>query len=174
MYEELGWIEANASEKEIDDYDAYCNQFAILNSLGDICCTMRLIHHSPIGYPTERFLNLEEEQYQFERDKLAEMSRIFIAPQYRNMRDTKLFLNTLAKNLAYEKIKEYGIEFCYGMMEKKFLRLVNMFQIPYKPIGKLEQDYDKLKYPSIMHIKELERQNPQLEQYWQRDKKVYF
>lgn len=153
-------------------YDNYCNQFAILNSDGEICCTMRLIHHSPIGYPTERFLDIKEHSFQHNRDKLAEMSRIFIDPRYRNMRETKIFITTIVKSLAYEKIKQHGIEHCYGMLEQKFLKLVNMFKIPYKPIGKLEQDYDKFKYPSILHVRELEKQNPQLEKYWNENKNI--
>jgi N-acyl-L-homoserine lactone synthetase len=172
MHEELGWIKANENAKETDAYDDYCDQFAILNCVGEICCTMRLIHHSPIGYPTERFLNLEQSKYQFDRNKLAEMSRIFIDSKYRNMNETKIFISSMVKSLAYEKIKEHGIEHCYGMLETKFLRLVNMFKIPYQPISKLEHDYDKLKYPSMMHVKELEKQNLQLEKYWKKYKKV--
>jgi len=172
MHGELGLIEANTNRKETDAYDKYCNQFAILNSKSEICCTMRLIHHSPIGYPTERFLDLNQPQYQFDRDKLAEMSRIFIDPKYRNMRETKIFISSIVKSLAYEKMKENGIEYCYGMLEQKFLKLVNMFKIPYQPISGVEHDFNKLKHPSMIHIKELEKLNPQLEKYWKKYKKV--
>ena len=88
------------------------------------------------------------------------------------MRETKIFLISLAKSLVYEKMKEHGIEYCYGMMEQKFIKLVNMFKIPYKIIGELQQDYDKFKYPSMMLLKDLEKLNPQLEKYWQTYKKV--
>ncbi len=172
MHKELGWIKSNSNNKENDAYDDFCEQFAILNSNGEICCTVRLIHHSPIGYPTEKFLDLTQPQYQFDRDKLAEMSRIFIDPKHRNMRETKIFLITLAKSLVYEKMKEHGIEYCYGMMEKKFIKLVNMFKIPYQAIGELQQDYDKFKHPSMMLVKELEKLNPQLEKHWEKYKKV--
>jgi len=172
MHEELGWIQSNTNGKERDSYDDYCDQFAILNYEGEVCATVRLIHHSPIGYPTERFLDLKQSKYQFDRDKLAEMSRIFIDPKHRNMRETKIFLISLAKSLVYEKMKEHGIEYCYGMMEQKFIKLVNMFKIPYQPIGELQQDYDKFKYPSMMLVKELEKLNPQLEKYWKKYKKV--
>jgi len=172
MHEELGWIESNTSAKERDMYDEYCDQFAILNYEGEICATVRLIHHSPIGYPTEKFLDLTQSKYQFDRDKLAEMSRIFIAPKHRNMRETKIFLISFAKSLVYEKMKEHDIEYCYGMMEQKFIKLVNMFKIPYKAIGELQQDYDKFKYPSMMFVKELEKVNPQLHKYWKIHKKV--
>ena len=172
MHEELGWIQSSKNGKENDAYDDFCEQFAILNSKGEICCTLRLIHNSPIGYPTERFLDLTQPKYQYDRDKLAEMSRIFIHPKHRNMRETKIFLIALAKSLVYEKMKEHGIEYCYGMMEEKFIKLVNMFKIPYQAIGKLQQDYDKFKYPSMMLLKELEKLNPQLERHWEKYKKV--
>jgi N-acyl-L-homoserine lactone synthetase len=172
MHEELGWIDSNSNGKETDAYDEHCDQFAILNCDGEICCTVRLIHSSPIGYPTERFLDLNESKYQFDRSKLAEMSRIFIDPKHRNMRETKIFLIALAKSLVYEKMKEHGIEYCYGMMEQKFIKLVNMFKIPYVAIDELKQDYDKWKHPSMMLVKELEKLNPQLEKHWNKYKKV--
>ncbi len=172
MHHELELINENEDKKETDIYDDYCDQFAILNCEGKICCTVRLIHNSPIGYPTERFLDLKEDKYQFDRSKLAEMSRIFIDPQYRNMRETKIFLNVLAKSLIYEKMKEHGIEYCYGMMEPKFIKLVNMFKIPYQPISKLEYDFKKMKHPSMMFLKDLEELNPQLEKHWNIYKKV--
>ncbi len=172
MHEELKLIEENTNGKETDAYDDFCDQFTILNYEGEVCATVRLIHHSPIGYPTERFLDLNQPQYQFDRDKLAEMSRIFIDPKHRNMRETKIFLISFAKSLVYEKMKEHGIEYCYGMMEEKFIKLVNMFKIPYKPISGVEYDFNKLKHPSMLYVKELEKLNPQLEKYWNKYKKV--
>ncbi|MBU1216721.1 GNAT family N-acetyltransferase [bacterium] len=166
VYEEMGWIDDNPDAKngkERDAYDDYCDQFAVLNAKGEICCSMRLIHHSPIGYPTEHFLNLEYPQHQFDREKLAEMSRILIDPKHRNMHESKIFISTIVKSLAYEKMKEHGVEYCYGLLEPAFIKLVNMFKIPYQPICELKQVYNKLKYPSILYVKELEEQNPQLE-----------
>ena len=172
MYEELGLNRTYTNERETDDYDEYSDQFAILNYDREVCATVRLIHNSPIGYPTERFLDLTQSKYQFDRDKLSEMSRIFIDPKHRNMHETKIFLNVLAKNLVYEKMKEHGIEYCYGMMEPRFIRLVNMFKIPYQAISGVEYDFNKLKHPSMMYVKELEKQNPQLEENWKIYKKV--
>jgi len=172
MHGELALIQTSECEKETDAYDQYSDQFAILNSAGEICCTMRLIHHSPIGYPTERFLDLTRPEYSFERDKLSEMSRIFIDPKHRNMHETKIFISSIVKSLAYEKIREHGIEYCYGMLEEKFLRLVNMFKIPYQSISGPEHDFNKQKYPSMLHVKELETLNPQLEKHWDAYQKV--
>lgn len=172
MHEEQGWIRSNSNKKETDAYDQYCDQFAILNTDGEICCTMRLIHHSPIGYPTEKFLDLPYPRYDYNRDTLSEMSRIFIDIKYRNMRDTKIFINSIVKSLAYEKIKEHGIEHCYGLMEKRFIKLVNMFQIPYQPIDELKQVFNNLKHPSMLNVRELEEQNPQLLNHWEKYRKI--
>ncbi|WP_428739539.1 acyl-homoserine-lactone synthase [Sulfurimonas sp.] len=163
MHDELHWIGVNESFKERDPYDDYSDQFAILDVEENICTTLRLIHHSPIGYPTENFLDLSQKRYQFDRTKLSEMSRIFIDMKHRNIKETKFFLTTITKVLVYQKLKEHNIEFCYGMMEPKFIRLVNMFKIPYKPIGDLQRNYDRMKHPSMMYVKDLEEQNPHLQ-----------
>lgn len=175
VYEEMGWMDASPDGKdgiETDIYDNYCNQFAILNANGEICCTMRLIYNSPVGYPTEEYLAPNQIPQQLDRSKLAEMSRIFIDPRYRNMRETRIFIISIVKSLAYEKIKEHGIEYCYGLLEPSFIKLVNIFKIPYEPICDLKQVYNKLKYPSILSVKDLEKLNPQLEKYWETHKKV--
>ena len=172
MHHELEIIDKNKEEIERDIYDDYSDQFVILNCEGDICCTMRLIHNSPVGYPTEDFLDLNKPEYQFDRSKLAEMSRIFIDPRYRNMRETRIFISNMVKSLAYEKIKEYGIEYCYGSMEPKFIKLVNMFKIPYHPIGKVAYYAKRMRCPSMLYVKDLEKENPQIEKGWDLDKKV--
>ena len=88
------------------------------------------------------------------------------------MRETKIFINIIVKSLAYEKMKEHGIEYCYGLLEPSFIKLVNIFKIPYEPVSDLKQVYNKLKYPSIVHIKKMEKLNPQLEKHWEKYKKV--
>ena len=153
-------------KKETDAYDQYCDQFAILNSDEEICCTMRLIHHSPIGYPTANYLEFDKKIHCYHEEKIGEMSRIFIDKKYRNMHDTKIFINSIVKSLAYKKIKEYGIEYCYGALESRFLKLVNMFKIPYMPIGEAQLNYGKKRHPSILFTADLEEQNPQLLKHW--------
>lgn len=175
IYKEMDWLDANTcglNGKERDEYDDYCSQFAILNQKGEICCTMRLIHNSPIGYPTEEFLDTTHDKRLVERDKLGEMSRIFIDPKHRNMKETRIFISTIVKSLAYEKMKEYGVKYCYGLLEPTFIKLVNIFKIPYEPICELKQVYNKLKYPSILDVGQLEKQNPQLRKYWDSHKSV--
>lgn len=166
--EELGYIEPNSEKKEQDIYDDYSDQFAILDSNDEICATMRLIHHSPIGYPTEKFLNLDDETKIYKRDRLGEMSRIFLNPNNRNLRDTKILINAIVKSLAYIKIKEHGISYCYGAVDPIFLKLINMFKIPYVPIADTGIYNGAKRYPVILYTNALEYQNPQLIKQWNR------
>lgn len=153
-------------KKEFDAYDEFSDHFAIIDSEGDVCATMRLIHHSPIGYPTANYLNFDKKLHCYHEEKSGEMSRIFIDQKHRNMRDTKIFINSIVKNLAYNKIKEHGIEYCYGALESRFLKLVNMFKIPYMPIGEAQPNYGKNRHPSILYTRALEFHNPQLLKQW--------
>lgn len=153
-------------KKEIDAYDEFSDHFAIIDSEREVCACMRLIHHSPIGYPTANYLEFDKKIHCFHEEKIGEMSRIFIDRKHRNMHDTKIFINSIVKSLAYGKIKEYGIEYCYGALESRFLKLVNMFKIPYISIGEAQSNYGKNRHPSILFTIDLEEQNPQLLKQW--------
>ena len=65
------------------------------------------------------------------------------------------------KKVVYAKLVELGIDCSYGAVERPFLKLLNMFHIPYKPIGG-EQDYVGRRYPCIMYTHELGAANPEL------------
>ncbi len=161
--EELEYGPPNDELAERDQYDAYSDQFVALDAEGNVCASMRLVHHSPVGYPTENGLDLPDEVKIYPRDKLGEMSRIFIHPKYRNMKDTKTLISTIVKTLAYEKLKEYGIEYSYGALSHSFLKLVNMFKIPYMPIGPAQKyGGNDFRFPSILHTRGLELYNPQI------------
>lgn len=166
--EEFNYIPHKEDKREVDEYDQYCDQFAVLDSTDEICATMRLIHHSPIGYPTEHFLKLDDETKIYRREKLGELSRILIGAKHRNMKETKIFISSLVKSIAYLKMKEYGIEYCYGSLEDKFLRLVNMFKVPYVPISQASEYNGAHRYPAILYTTALEFENPQLLKQWKK------
>lgn len=161
MHEEFGWVDSNLEKREADQYDPYSDHFAVLDSKNRVCASMRLIHDSPLGYPTEKFVDPQTLKT-FDPATVCEMSRIFIAPQYRNMRHSKIIINGILKELAYKKMKEYGMTYCYGALESSFLKLLNIFGIPYHPIGEAHLNYGKQRYPCILVIKELELKRPDL------------
>jgi N-acyl-L-homoserine lactone synthetase len=156
--------------REIDKYDPYSEHFAVLNANGEVCACIRLIHHSPLGYPTENNMTFDIDKNIFDRDKLGEFSRIFIGSEYRSLKTTKRLMEGI-KRVGYLKLKEMGIEYSYGALEKSFLRLLNMYKMGYEPIGK-EQKYGGQRLPCILYSKKLEEDNPELANLW-REKYAY-
>ena len=152
------------SGKEQDRYDPYSVNFVALNQDGEIAATMRLIYNSPIGYPTENDMSFDNGM--FERDKLGEMSRIFIDAKYRDMKRTKVILQGL-KELMYHKFLQLGIEYTYGALEPRFVRLLKMYQMRYKIIGE-KQLHGKmgLRFPCILYTKRLGKDNPEIVKLW--------
>jgi len=145
---------------ETDAYDDYAIQFAAFGDDGEVDACVRLIHHSPIGYPAANSMKLDIDSSRFDPDKVAELSRIYVSEKKRGMQETKRLFQGL-KEIVYTKGIELGIEYTYGGLEKSFLKLLNMFNYPYKPIGE-EQDYFGRRYPCIMYTRDLEAENPDL------------
>lgn len=148
--------------KEHDKYDKYSVHFAALDKEGEVCATVRLIHHSPIGYPTENSMTFDNTM--FERDKLGEMSRIFVDAKYRNIQTTKKIIQEV-KTFMYIKMMKFGIDYTYGSLEYSFLRLLRIYKMNYEIIGK-KQKYENVdvgfRYPSILYTERLGLDNPDI------------
>jgi N-acyl-L-homoserine lactone synthetase len=141
------------NELESDKYDAYALHFVVVDKEDNICGNIRLIHHSPIGYPTEYSASFDNSI--FVRDRLGELSRIFIDAKCRNMKTSKAIINTF-KEPVYLRLKELGIDYSYGLLEEKFLRLLRIYGLDYHPIGQLQQvGLFGNRYPCILYTKEL-------------------
>lgn len=163
------YIEASnlLNNKEYDKYDTYSVHFAAIDRDGEVCATVRLIYNSPLGYPTENGMTFDSSM--FERDKLGEMSRIFVDAKYRNIQTTKIIIKNL-NELIYFKMMELGIEYTYGSLEESFLRLLRIYKMNYATIGeKQEHGSFGLRYPSILYTKQLGADNPQIIELWERE-----
>lgn len=149
-----------SDKKEYDKYDPYSIHFAALDAEGNICATVRLIHSSPLGYPTENSMLFDNSM--FERDKLGEMSRIFVDAKYRSIVTTKVIIEEF-KKFIYAKMMKLGILYTYGSLETNFLRLLRICKMNYHTIGeKQKHEYFGLRYPSVLYTKELGEDNPKL------------
>ena len=146
--------------QESDKYDAYSTHYAAFDEGGEVMAYTRLIHHSPIGYPTTNNMKYDTEVWHFDPEHLAEFSRIFVSPSIRNIQELKSLFDTM-KVLSYSKITELDIDYILGGLEKPFLRLLNMLRLPYKRIGEL-QPYLGQRYPCIMYTDETIAANPEL------------
>ena len=146
--------------RETDKYDAYSIHYAAFNEAGKVMAYTRLIHHSPIGYPATNYLKYDTDTWHFDPEQLAEFSRIFVSHKIRSIQEIRPLFDTI-KNLVYPKIEELNIAYILGALEKPFLRLLNMLQLPYKRIGEL-QPYFGQRYPCIMYTDETIAANPEL------------
>ena len=154
--------DAYPDERETDAYDPYADHFAVLDETDTVCATVRLIHDSPVGYPTENNFGIDPQKYTRERSAISELSRIFIDPRYRTMKDSKAIIQGLMRECIYGKLLHYGITCCYGTLEPAFAKLLNIFKVPYTLVGEGGLFYGAMRHPAIMYRSEFERLNPDL------------
>jgi len=141
------------AHQEYDKYDEYAIQYVIVNQRDEMCATVRLIHHSPLGYPTENSLTFDKSQFQ--KEHLGEISRIFVNKDYRNFQTTKAIIEVV-KKMMYDRMKELDIYYSYGSLEKNFLRLLHMYKMPYEPLAKpQEHGLFGVRYPCILYTNKL-------------------
>lgn len=146
--------------QEFDKYDDYSVHYAAFDEAGEVMAYTRLIHHSPIGYPTTNHMNYDMDTWQFDPEQLGEFSRIFVSPQLRSIQQLKPLFDTL-KVVSHAKITEHNIAYTLGALERSFFRLLNMLHFPYKKIGDL-QPYLGQRYPCILYTDETISTNPEL------------
>ncbi|MBU1641996.1 GNAT family N-acetyltransferase [bacterium] len=160
--EKLGVDELDNCEfgRETDEYDAYSEHFAAFDENDEVVACTRLIHHSPLGYPTTNHMNYDTDTWHFDSEKLGEFSRIFVSPKLRSIQELKPLFDTL-KVVGCAKMADLNIAYTLGALEKSFFRLLHMLHFPYKQIGGL-QPYIGQRYPSIMFTDELRAANPEL------------
>lgn len=162
VYEEIGYIHYSDGCKnglESDIYDEYSDHFLALDSNGEVAGCLRLIHNSPIGYPTDNEFEYDRKHHCFESEKTSELSRIFIDRKYRNYKESKRLIRGLVFYLAYPRIQQYGITCCFGNCEPSFLKLLQRIRIPYTAIGEPQEFMGMSKAPSILFVSELEAKN---------------
>lgn len=148
------------NKQEVDKYDKYSIHFVALNTENEVCATVRLIYNSPIGYPTENCLILNENS--FDKDKLGEMSRIFVDSKYRGLKNTKQIIQEV-KKFMYVKLTILEIHYTYGALEENFLRLLKIYKMKYEIIGEKQlHKYFGLRYPCILYTKQLIFDNPDI------------
>ena len=64
--------------QESDKYDAYSTHYAAFDEAGEVVACTRLIHHSPIGYPTTNHMNYDTNTWHFDQEQLGELSRVCV------------------------------------------------------------------------------------------------
>ncbi len=143
---------------ETDEYDNFSTHLAALTKVGEVIACLRLIHDSPIGYPTKNEMKIEKDLSFIDPNREGEISRIFIHNRYRDMRSTKLIIHSL-KREVFKKMIELNIEYSYGALEKPFFRLLRILKMPYEIIGTEQIHGGRMRYPSILYTNKLLEEN---------------
>ena len=84
--EELGFLDPKRypARLESDQFDVHSVHFAALNQQREVVATLRLVRHSPLGFPLDaRAASLSPAFYELPRDKTVEISRLILAKHYR-------------------------------------------------------------------------------------------
>lgn len=145
-------------DKESDIYDPFSIHFVALNQSSEVCATIRLIHNCPHGYPTEQ---MSFNKDMFDRDKLGEISRIFIDERYRDFKNTKIIIYNFNK-LLYSKLIELNIEYTYGALKSNLIRLLKINKVSYEKLTEMQVlGTMGLRYPCILYTKKFAEDNPE-------------
>ena len=145
---------------ETDEYDAYSVHFAAFDEAGEVVACYRLIHHSPIGYPTTNHMSYDRDTWHFESEELGELSRIFVSPRIRGIQKLRPLFDTL-KIITCEKMADLNISYTLGTLEKPFFRLLHILHFPYHRIGDIQTHFGQ-RYPCVLYTDELRNANPEL------------
>lgn len=160
--EKLGVTELEncQANQETDEYDAYSVHFAAFDEADEVVACIRLIHHSSVGYPTTNNMEYDTVVWNFDLQRLGELSRIFVSPKLRSIEKLKPLFDSL-KVVVFTKMEDLGISYTLGALEKPFFRLLRILRFPYKRIGDI-QTYIGQRYPCIVYTDELRAANPEL------------
>ncbi len=146
---------------EKDEYDNYCEHFAVLDESGEVAASIRFVHHSPIGYPTQNAFDLNLKKLGLNEDNAGELSRIFIRADCRGMKESREIFRLMKKNIFMHAFN-LGVEFTLGSVEKRFYLLLRRFGFPYEIIGNGKIYAKKERFPVLLSTKECIEANKKL------------
>jgi N-acyl amino acid synthase of PEP-CTERM/exosortase system len=173
---------------EKDDFDEHSAHFVAIDRVGKIIGTVRLVLDSELGFPVEKFCNLEIDTSRIPKDGLGEISRLAISKIYRRrsgdgvygasdgtkgLEDRKAvdrrrkhpaIVLGLLKAL-YRESKWRGTVNWYAAMEKPLHILLKRYGFVFNPIGD-EVHYHGHRTPYIARIgaieSEIAKRRPEL------------
>jgi N-acyl-L-homoserine lactone synthetase len=156
--DEQGLLNENdyQNREENDQYDPYAIHFVVLDTNHEIAAYARLIHNSPIGYPTENNMVFDCNSSIFDRKHLGEISRISINKNYRAC--TTLIFELM--RFITIVLRERDIKYTFGAMERGFIRLLRINRIKYEKIGR-RQYHIGWRYPCVLYTEQLLQDNPE-------------
>ncbi|WP_281950689.1 GNAT family N-acyltransferase [Nitrosophilus kaiyonis] len=152
-------------KKEKDLYDNNADHFVALDEKNNLIAYLRIIYYSENGFPLENNMQIFKEYEKIPKKKIAELSRMFIKKEHRKIKKSLYILENFLKLFIYKKAKENDIEYFYATLQSNFLRLMKIRNVHFKIIGPL-QEYGGKRYPTILSIKDLEKDRADLKKMY--------
>jgi len=175
---------------EKDDFDEFSTHFIAIDRAGDIIGTVRLVNHSELGFPVEKFCNIDIDTTRIPKDGIGEISRLAISKTYRRRagdgvygassgkpglsKADKVLVDRRRKRPAivlgllkalYRESKWMGTVNWYAAMERPLYVLLKRYGFVFNPIGK-EVHYHGHRTPYIARIgaieSEIAKKRPEL------------
>lgn len=134
---------------ETDPFDAYCEHIAAFDRTGNMVGSIRMLHHSPIGYPTQISYDIGDYLTPYDPSTISELSRIIIAPGYRGFASARMILLS-AYQPIFRRSRELGIKVWVGNFERRFIRLLGLLGLQFTVIGKGVHHHNKLRLPAVL------------------------
>ena len=152
-------------KKEKDLYDNNADHFVALDENSELVAYVRMIYYSDKGFPLENNMKIYKEYEKIPKNKIAEVSRMFIKKEYRGYKQSIYILENFLKLFVYKKAKEKNIKYLYATLQRNFMKLLKVINMHFKIIGPL-QEYGGKRFPTILSIKDLEKVRPDLKKMY--------
>jgi N-acyl amino acid synthase of PEP-CTERM/exosortase system len=163
--------------RETDEYDAHSIHFIAIDPAKNIVGSVRLIKHSELGFPIEKYCNPDIDTSRLPKDRVVEISRLAISKAYRR-RDADGLYGTYKDDVKgngggfkrrdhrpniilglfkamYRESKWLGIVNWYVAMEKSLYVLLRRYGFDFYAVG-AEVQYHGRRKPYISRIGNIE------------------
>jgi N-acyl-L-homoserine lactone synthetase len=120
---------------ERDEYDPHSIHLCATDDAGAVAGTVRLVRHSDLGLPVQRYAELSIPAQNIPPNQWAEISRLIVAKRYRRPTlDQPLLLWGLFGRM-FEESRRRRIRYLVAAMDKTLWRLLRRFGFPFVPVG---------------------------------------
>lgn len=143
--------------REQDEYDRHSLHLGVVDGMGSLLATARLVKVHVPGLPLFRHCRIyanETELYR-ETNRVVEVSRLCVSRQLRRYRSDRRTVVTMLYRALFQASKQNGFTHWLVATERSLQRLVTDFGFPFRAIGPFS-DYCGEVAPYLMDLHEFE------------------
>lgn len=152
MHDKLLDFKNYSDNKEYDEYDKCSVHVIAIDKDNNIVGMLRLIKHSDLTFPTIKEFDLYKIIEGIDLNKVVEVSRIIVAPDYRK---TFLLIDLLKTAAHYSKKK--NIEYWTGCVEIWFYKSLTKLFGHIELVAEPKYCFNAMNYPFIFKLSDLRK-----------------